>query len=197
MFLLDCYIHTRRTTKWKLLGNHMEISACGEKYHNKRGKEEDHQQGDFTEAMTRILRDYIDTIAEGDDFKAMRRGPESIPEIMRFDKLIYENPKRLFLSRTSKKNKKPTLRIYVDPLRVFNTGSIEFFAKCIGPEPNHVLVLPPIDLLEDEGLGMDESDDSSASSESTTETGSDSGGSSEDSSSDSSGNGSDSDSLFV
>lgn len=126
LFLLDCFIHTRITSKWKRDYGNTEIIARAEKMQDPDGRPMEHD-GDFTESMADNLQNFIDQIGEGGFFEKFEQ-MISIPEIMKYGKTIYSNPQRVWLDRTKFKGEKVVKRLKFDPEAVREDGQLEFFA---------------------------------------------------------------------
>ncbi|KAK3655697.1 hypothetical protein LTR56_003346 [Elasticomyces elasticus] len=112
IFLLDCYIQTRFTTKWVNKENNVEVSARSPRMQTPQGNIIPHK-GDFTESIVRNLKDY----AKGLSRKyAGHKALKSIPEIMKDDADMYSNPLRpVWFDRTRYKDEKPVARGKVSP----------------------------------------------------------------------------------
>ncbi|KAK3717186.1 hypothetical protein LTR37_005895 [Vermiconidia calcicola] len=132
LFLLDCFIHTRITNKWKRVSGNTEIIARPDRMHQPDGKVAEHDS-DFTSALITNLDDFITRIDEEEGFKGYK-AMKSIPELMARDTEMYSNPQRIWLSRTAYGEDKVVVRFKVDPCLIRQTGKMEFFAVQIQGE---------------------------------------------------------------
>ena len=90
MFLLDCFIQSRFTQKWKTINNNVEISSAAPPMQDALGNIMP-GKGDFTESVVRNLKG----LAKGIDTTYKKwRALHSIPEILAKDKNMYSNPQR-------------------------------------------------------------------------------------------------------
>ena len=128
MLLLDCWLHTRITAKWKRESSNTEIILRGQEMQDHYGQKT-HGEIDFTDALVSNRQRYVETLSSGEHkgAKALR----SIPQIMASDREMHTNPQRIWLDRTWAGDEKVVYRFKVDPEKIRDTGQLEFFAHLI------------------------------------------------------------------
>ncbi|KAK5742464.1 hypothetical protein LTR17_003266 [Elasticomyces elasticus] len=112
IFLLDCSIQSRFTTKWANNQNNVEVSARPQLLQTPQGSIIPHK-GHFTESVVRNLMGFAKGL--NDEFKGYK-ALRSIPEIMMSDTAMYSNPLRPFwFDRTKYKDEEVVARGKISP----------------------------------------------------------------------------------
>ena len=181
MFLLDCWVHTRISKKWRLpqtLGEDLTMVSTGKALEilarPQRLQDPDGQirvdKGDFTKAMVRNLDNFVKGIrGKFKNCKTLR----SIPQLMARDRIIYSNPTRIWINRTRAGDEDLVNRFLIDPYLVRKTGKIEFFAKTIQGEKDTVDDLSTPENLHHEAVDVEDIVDQAANDEGMDEEGMD------------------------
>ena len=159
LFLLDCYIHTRITTKWKLHNGNTEIISRQENMVTPDGRQKKHRK-DFTEAMVINMLEFLK--GKRGRFKN-RKAMITIPNIMAGDKQMYSNVQRIWLDRSRAGMKKVVQRFKLNPQLVRITGRLEFFSvqlrgARVKPLYNDVDEDEDEGFVDDDGLDDDDED---------------------------------------
>lgn len=114
LILIDGFIQTRFTERWKCTHGNLEIIASPAKMQTPDGRVMEHD-GDFTEAMIDNLECFVEGI---NGVFIGHKKMKSIPDIMRADDGVYSNPIRIQLNRTKYLGKQVIKRFRICPERI-------------------------------------------------------------------------------
>ena len=172
--LLDCYVPSRFRSRWKRnttsRGN-TEIISHQEALQNLHGNTV-LTADNWTAAIDRNMRDYLARVLAESDLAPHNRkiqAPQSIPEVMRFDKLMDCNTNRVWLNKPKKRGKEIISRFKMVPNEIREADKLAFYSIRIQPleeryqgygplpqECNAVVGGDDVE-VEDEGYDEDES----------------------------------------
>lgn len=118
MFILDCFLQTRLTKKWKASGRTVEVISSGQVMQDTSGHTIEHSHG-FTFAMVKKLSEWV----THNKYKA----PTSIPLIMRHNKAMHSNPQRTWNNKTAAGKKEDVKRIMLSHKEAQQNQKLVFF----------------------------------------------------------------------
>ncbi|KAF2718326.1 hypothetical protein K431DRAFT_315002 [Polychaeton citri CBS 116435] len=147
LFLLDCGIPTRFLSERERLHANTEIVSAGHQLQTTKGVSHPGGAGDFTMNLINDLYEYAQKMIDLPMSKVEKRAPQSVPEIMRWNKRLTSNPLRV---RFKEWRKETIKRIVFNPVDIKATGKLRPFAKTIRC-PKHSKI---DESLEDEGISI-------------------------------------------
>ncbi len=165
MMILDCWLPTRFRKCWHrstVIKGNTEIFSSGQILQNLGGRAVD-TAGQFTKALTRTVRDYVDNVFAERDMPENRRrfkkAPRSIPEIMAVDKNIDSNPRRVWINTTGRPHRKLVKRIKIMTGEIRQSGMLEFYAMQIQPLVRRYQQYVPIIQIDEDPEPADEAEE--------------------------------------
>lgn len=171
MLLLDAFIPSRLEMKRMLRGDsensaNVEIIARGCQMQRPDGTIIEGGRDDFTNKLCADLNKFvrlIDAPPSRGGFKN-HEAPKSIPQLLKGNKNLSDNPRRIWLKRTRMGGTKSVSRIVMDPVDIRETGKITWFLQHIQgdkamPEADAPAVPPILKIGEDKNEDEDEDED--------------------------------------
>ena len=178
MFILDAFIPSRFASKYLLHGKdgedsensaNVEIIARGCQMQRPDGTVLEGGKDDFTSNVCADLDRFvrlIDVPGKQGGFQG-HKAPKSIPILLRSNKNLTDNPRRIWLKRTRMGGEESVSRMVMVPADIRKTGKISWFLKHIQgdkamPDADAPVVPPTLKIVEedeDEGIFVDDDED--------------------------------------